>query len=864
MVNPSDRAGTFLLNSEYTQIQITMKAKLRILVTLMIAVTGVAIGHAQTRVEISKLPGEAITSSVALTDNYDRPGSPTAEAPIPNSSQREHIYFLYNVGTGQVLHSGGSYGTSAVLSDVGHYFWIENVPTNEVSAKGGQFYFHDNLNTANDQTNLNGYLRLQVDNNGSTDPKETATHVYADHGRNQDHSGWNLQKVTTDNSSENVYLIYTNGVNGDRYYIGSAPFTVNGTSNSSRGIYSGNYVGWSTRSTSQQVNLNLLNNKDYWWKFISLSEYARLFNLTPAQMQTPLDASFLLMDPSFHVNNRYLTSWTTSANSGFRFGTEYLYKEADHKDTNEYVNYYKYDSKNNRINDANSNRVQENFGSYYYAYTHSSDAQELSQRLEVIKPGWYILSCNGFSTENYGGEGISNSVATLFAEYNNQRTTQALNGISAAESATEMAPPSVSGLTTSVRDGSGKLYYEGVKAGLDFASGKYINLVMFKVDEASETNPAWITFGINITPKTSSAKSSMRRADAASSSDSWTAFDNFRLSYAGNTASPDLVLNEDAENGLDTLLHTSDNYNYVTLHLNRKFTTGKWNTLVLPVSLNAGQLRTTFGDDVQLAYLKNLTANTMQFERVTLGTEDTGAGLQAYMPYIIKPSKEPGSTPAYTSSALTSSDENYNGKTLSVPANHYDISMVSLDNAALGRNGSTSAMVDNSTWETKWTGDGRQSSTYDNQNITAIGTMAQTWTVTRDADGKITAQTAKENRGGQAGDYYMKGGEMWRVPAKQVYPLKAFRVWFRPGTATNPQAKVSVWLDNEELTMHDNGTSTGIDDIVFTEPKGVTTTGSAFENAVYTVTGQRVRSGLSTDGLPRGMYVVDGRKILVK
>lgn len=63
--------------------------------------------------------------------------------------------------------------------------------------------------------------------------------------------------------------------------------------------------------------------------------------------------------------------------------------------------------------------------------------------------------------------------------------------------------------------------------------------------------------------------------------------------------------------------------------------------------------------------------------------------------------------------------------------------------------------------------------------------------------------------------------------------------------------------------MEENGT-TGIDDIDFENSFDTASSYKSANHAVYNLNGQMVRQGLSTDGLPAGIYIVGGRKVAVK
>ncbi len=111
-------------------------------------------------------------------------------------------------------------------------------------------------------------------------------------------------------------------------------------------------------------------------------------------------------------------------------------------------------------------------------------------------------------------------------------------------------------------------------------------------------------------------------------------------------AMPRFVLDED-----NTDFDGKEEMSHGLLALHRSLNVGKWNTIVLPISLTSEQVRDAFGDDVQLA--KAVSAGeaetvdggdgtrtaTLDFQTVDLTAAD--GGLQAGVQYIIKPSREP-------------------------------------------------------------------------------------------------------------------------------------------------------------------------------------------------------------------------------
>lgn len=94
-----------------------------------------------------------------------------------------------------------------------------------------------------------------------------------------------------------------------------------------------------------------------------------------------------------------------------------------------------------------------------------------------------------------------------------------------------------------------------------------------------------------------------------------------------------LVLDE------DETLDDSRNLTKATMVFHRTFTTGKWNSLILPVALNAKQVTAAFGKDTKLAKFDKYDKNWIYFSPVV--PDANGNMLEANIPYIIYPTSQP-------------------------------------------------------------------------------------------------------------------------------------------------------------------------------------------------------------------------------
>lgn len=92
-----------------------------------------------------------------------------------------------------------------------------------------------------------------------------------------------------------------------------------------------------------------------------------------------------------------------------------------------------------------------------------------------------------------------------------------------------------------------------------------------------------------------------------------------------------LVLDE------DETLDDSRDLTKATMVFHRTFTTGKWNSLILPVDMNADQVKAAFGEKAKVARFDRLEDKWIYFDMQT----DNKLHIEKNVPYIIKPTKQP-------------------------------------------------------------------------------------------------------------------------------------------------------------------------------------------------------------------------------
>jgi len=586
--------------------------------------------------------------------------------------------------------------------------------------------------------------------------------------------------------------------------------------------------------------------KNQEWKVITKNEYYLLFNTAPEYMESVVDASFLITCPDFRIHDTGAANWkiggvssTTDVNSHVRFGDETMYKT--------------YDKVSNTQDGGFTGRTeahQQKYGKLFYCYTKGLRGFNIYQDVKVHKAGWYLLRCNGFSTANSSenitknGKPLANMFITLLDANNNPikeiYSAASLDGISQAD-AYQLA-----------QTHNGKAY-EGAGIGHAFFEGEYENQVQICLDKApngekiSSANPVTLRIGFYVDSTTES------EADA----NELTAVDNFKLLYAVPRRNPELILDEESTD-LRYLTMATDEYKNSVLHLNRKLNDNMWNSLILPVDLTWGQMKRTFGDAVKVAKLEALTENSVQFVTVEPKNDDD-VMVTAFEPYIVYPPYTQVKSAPYTVDRFYTSEgednsewlgTNYekskdgnNRLTKTIDADHYDITMVSLNREKLNE------YVNTTNWESKTT----FSATGGNHGtMTCKGTMAKTYD-----NGKII-----QGRDDLNGDYFMYKGKLIQVPHGNMndgkpysYGLKAFRCWFELPSDTHVGGSLSLMIDGVE------DSATSIDDI---HGSSNSTSYKRGIEGVFNMHGQMVRRDNSLEGLPKGMYVVNGKKVIIK
>lgn len=257
-----------------------------------------------------------------------------------------------------------------------------------------------------------------------------------------------------------------------------------------------------------------------------------------------------------------------------------------------------------------------------------------------------------------------------------------------------------------------------------------------------------------------------------------------------------LVLDE------DSTLNEKRNFEKARLVFHRTFNKEKWNSLILPVSMNAKQLAAAFGDGTLISKYDKVEVRYILFEPIT--SETNGVILEANVPYIICPKKDP-------------------------------------------------EMVENKAYNT---GDNIvKIITGPVYSVTGINYTDQTAKLIYDDKANCTVMTHygsyERPTAVPTGSYMLNGGDLYHTARE--HNVKAYRCWLEENSSAG--SKPAGFSLQMAFSKPFDDTSTGIrviEENALTGAKGI-----------YSISGMRMnqRNGGS---LPKGIYIINNKKEIVK
>lgn len=662
-----------------------------------------------------------------------------------------------------------------------------------------------------------------------------------------------------------------------------------------------------------------------YWLFIPVSEYLKLFEGAKTDFEAMLDYSYLLSDPDFSREDVGITGWRMDKSllgDSTKTKVENLWTEKDDEFTvyDIRIGYDYYSMKTLDANDYTDERgVKDESGkapdgTYKPKYQGSNEYRGMKNRernharymgfqaenkahgclyqeVTVNDFGWYAISCKGFATETAPAELFIQKASETEGNWVSKKlhilTNDEYGWLHSLEDKgwpydclyvdnTSLPLPMYNALVAMNDENThtGPMVVNDQRiSGKQLVDSLTTQIIYYVSKEDLDANhQAKLRFGVYIPEQKQPTEIHIAKRpqrsditvggdgtfDVVLPLDPWTIVDDFHLLFGGNAPDPHLVLNEDSTS-LDYIDNSVHRFVSRPMNLVRTFRANSWNTIILPVNLTQEQFTTLFGATAKLAELDHLTEKTIEFKTVT---EQDGVLLQAFKPYIIYVDEEhkTGNGDEYTGKLYmlggngmpTEASPYYK---LYAPAGNY-----ATDNVTLEANYASASTIkgydfahdSQAVKDSLYTYQGTTATDGSGTNspLIAFGTLCKTYSGKEEGEHALL-----KGRPTLQGAYVFNSNNMIKI--HNNYGVKGFRCWFTTKEekgSTQSLSNLAVSIDG----IWDGTTTIG----------SINATNDAYDHrhneGVYSLSGQKLRSDASLDGLPAGIYIVNGVKQSVR
>lgn len=543
--------------------------------------------------------------------------------------------YLYAKEHNKFVTVGGRYGAQPILAEVGMNFYVEKVAADD------RYYIHSWVHnpTTSQGTGNADYLGVEplmdIDQHITLPDGNKSIYLFVDRGKD------NYDDNHTISAPERVQWYFTQVENNGYKIYSKFKDNLGGFNDGEeRNYYLSYYIGNSEEQPQKKFLVVTTDvSKAETFYFINIDDYREVIN---NQNKKYINVSGLVQDARFERNNKGID------------GTDDL--KGDYGTTSSYnVWQFRYDRSDHAyVYPHLQDNVEEL--AYMTAWVGSEGSNEgkgnyLIQKITGLKPGLYRVNCQGFYF-NPGNINDKDNTSFVFASQNindisNQTALKTIESVDWYKMRDGTYNGSaIDGGLNGFKDYSIK---HCVNAGKIFAeSNPYEDkdvdhrrydssvAVLVKADEGSKTGTGTLYIG----------------AGKKANGEGYAFFDNFQLFYMGNkewyldatntsTSEFDITQNNDGSYTPSGINHNNgtDPYNYpVTYNIRRYFHKDQWESLILPCTLTGDQVKQTFGGEkeVKLSVFEEVKGTCVYFRAVDLDKE----GIVAGQPYIIKVGKD--------------------------------------------------------------------------------------------------------------------------------------------------------------------------------------------------------------------------------
>lgn len=632
---------------------------IRILIVLMAVIFGQGVAFAQeggqtedTHAHSESHKWKGIDVNTVLNTN-------NPEYKPEYATKGKEIY-LFNVGTGRFIIEGGNFGMEGRLfhEDFGRPMYLMSnsfIKSGITENSDEKSWFGCNAARAfhpNSWTEWNKYsFTIMMDARGSF------------------RNGWVFERVeASDNTDTYTYYMYEtstqNGYKNNKYYLGAAWGECWAKDENGNPAWKGNgtlvfmdddRATWTTINPEGVQDKYLVNGEMitldelYQWRVVSKEQFYEVLEEEVTGLNPSISA--LIPDRDFVRNaDNFDTNWVTEIKDGViyseigRWGYTFgVYSGKNLQNNSTYPD--EAWNKPLRLKNVFENNSNLNYGweNAKYGFLTFEGIGRTYTEFEVPQPGWYMIQCYGFVQSD-------NNDAYIFAKVKGST----IDGIEGGESKNNL-----------VRVPSGTFKSKNAKANClevgkvltrpDMGKESYKNTVWILVTE--EQFPAngpkpMLQVGVGKDSATKSTNYKNNGNTKCYYDTDWVCVDDFRASYLG--LGPCFFYEE--EENLDYLLFDEEhikkqhqsavpNGHYSgAVCLERSFKKDQWNSFSFPLPLTGEQVRFAFGEDAKLARIHSVgkmskNPNVIDFKTVSLFTTDVVVEPGHF--YLLKPTKEP-------------------------------------------------------------------------------------------------------------------------------------------------------------------------------------------------------------------------------
>lgn len=557
---------------------------------------------------------------------------------IVSTSDAPKITYLYAKAPKKFVTVGGRYGAQPILAEVGMNFYVEKVS----DADDSRYYIHswvDNPTTSHENGSAD-YLGVKptMDNDErifsvQNDETKKSIYLFVDRGKlnAEDNKDENGNLINSSPDRVKWYIVPVGTTKGYKIYS-KWKDNQKYSDDVERQYYLSYYQGPTEEGKPQKKFLVVTTDESKAETFYFI-QIDDYHKVINNQNKKYINVSGLVQDARFERNNKGI--------NGDLWG-EY---NAESKN----VWQFRY---NRNVDTYVFPNLQDNVKELAYMTAwvgpngdfNGQTGNYLIQKITGLKPGLYRVNCQGFYF-NPGNQNDKNNTSFVFASQNyedisNQTTLKTIESADwdKMQNMTTEAPNGFKTIVIKYCVNAGKIFAESNPyEDKDVDNRKYDNsvAVLVKADEGSTTGTLYIGAG--------------KRANEGG----YAYFDNFQLFYMGdkqwyldatNTSTEEFTTTKKVGDTYYTPSGINRNsgavpYTFpVIYNIRRYFNVGKWESLILPCTLTGDQVKQTFGGDqeVKLSVYDRVEGTCVYFKTVDTDKE----GIVAGIPYIIKVGKE--------------------------------------------------------------------------------------------------------------------------------------------------------------------------------------------------------------------------------